>query len=148
MYPSEILHRARQCNCRALCKISEGFNDYIGYHGQMRFYEFLVWDRFQTEYPYCYGTQDLTCLCMISNVSPKKPHSPEKHEANKWINSLLPQSILPCLAFSFFITLVQYIWDLILIITVPADALAPNGARPLAGTGMTTKLHIFFSMFM
>ena len=36
------------------------------------------------------------------------------------------------------------IYDLILVITVPADGKAPNGARPSAGTVMTTKfLHCF-----
>ena len=32
------------------------------------------------------------------------------------------------------------VWDQNLVITVPADALAPNGARPSAVTVLTTKL--------
>ena len=34
-----------------------------------------------------------------------------------------------------------------LVITVPADSLAPNGARLSAGIGMTTKLDIFLVRF-
>ena len=36
-----------------------------------------------------------------------------------------------------------YVWDQNLVIPVPEDALAPNGARPSAGTVLTTKLDIF-----
>ena len=36
------------------------------------------------------------------------------------------------------------IWDQYLVITVPADGLAPNGARPSAGTVLTIKLNMFF----
>ena len=32
------------------------------------------------------------------------------------------------------------IWDINFVITVPADDLAPNGARPSAGTVMITSL--------
>ena len=37
------------------------------------------------------------------------------------------------------------IYDTSLVITVPADGLAPNGARPSAGTLVTTKLCIIYS---
>ena len=40
-----------------------------------------------------------------------------------------------------------YIKFLILVTEVPADALAPNGARPSAGTWLTTKLCMFYSKF-
>ena len=36
------------------------------------------------------------------------------------------------------------IWNLNLVITVPADGLAPHSARPSAGTMLIKKLHIFF----
>ena len=40
------------------------------------------------------------------------------------------------------------IWDRNLVITVPADVLAPNGARPSAGTVMTTQTDmVFFPRF-
>ena len=34
------------------------------------------------------------------------------------------------------------------VCTSPADALAPNGARPSAGTVMTSKLHMFSTKFL
>ena len=37
--------------------------------------------------------------------------------------------------------------DLNLVNTVPADGLAPIGARPSAGAVMTTKLHMFSMKF-
>ena len=36
-----------------------------------------------------------------------------------------------------------HIWDLHFVTTMPADALAPDGARPSAGTLLTTKIVIF-----
>ena len=36
--------------------------------------------------------------------------------------------------------LVLYWWDIIMVITLPADVLAPNGARPSAGRVLTVKL--------
>ena len=36
-----------------------------------------------------------------------------------------------------------YMWDPNLVSTVPADGLAPNGARPSAGTMLITKFHMF-----
>ena len=36
-----------------------------------------------------------------------------------------------------------YIWDMNLVITVPADVLAPNGARPSAGTVLTGDFNFF-----
>ena len=40
-----------------------------------------------------------------------------------------------------------YIWDPNFVITVPADGLAPNGARPSAGTVMTVTLYMSSSSF-
>ena len=37
----------------------------------------------------------------------------------------------------------MYIQDMNVVITVPADGLAPNGARPSAGTMLTTKLDMY-----
>ena len=36
-----------------------------------------------------------------------------------------------------------YTWDPSFVSIVPADGLAPNGARPSAGTVLITKLHMF-----
>ena len=33
-----------------------------------------------------------------------------------------------------------YVWNLDLVTTVPADGLAPNGARPSAGIVLTTDI--------
>ena len=43
MNHSEILHRARQYDCRALCKNSDWFSNQIGCFGWLCFGEFLVW---------------------------------------------------------------------------------------------------------
>ena len=43
----------------------------------------------------------------------------------------------------------RYIYKgLNLVITVPADGLAPNGARPTAGTVLITKLVMIFTKFL
>ena len=41
----------------------------------------------------------------------------------------------------------KYIWDPTLAITAPADALPPDGARPLTGTAMVTKACVFPGYF-
>ena len=38
----EILHRARQWHCRALCKISKWFNNWNAYYGRIGFHEIWV----------------------------------------------------------------------------------------------------------
>ena len=40
----------------------------------------------------------------------------------------------------------MYLQDTNWLTTVPADGLAPNGARPSAGTALTTKLDKFLQM--
>ena len=49
----EILHRARQFNCHAQCKISKWFNNQKGCYGWMSFQEIWVVDGFVTGFPYC-----------------------------------------------------------------------------------------------
>ena len=41
-----------------------------------------------------------------------------------------------------------HIWDQILVITVPADGLAPNGARPSAGAVLTATLDMLASKYL
>ena len=44
----------------------------------------------------------------------------------------------------------MYMWERNLIITMPADVLAPNGARPSAVTVLSTESYIYmkFSIFL
>ena len=49
----EVLHKARQCHCRALCKISKRFGNRTVRYGQMSFRDICFWDAFRTDVIYC-----------------------------------------------------------------------------------------------
>ena len=66
---------------------------------------------------------------------------PQSHEEN------MPAFLLLLLKCSSDI-LYAYSQDFILVIIVPADGLAPTGARPSAGTMLTTKLHVCSSKLL
>ena len=51
--------------------------------------------------------------------------------------------MLPPLIFSLSSADATFVTDPNLVITLPADALAPNGARPSADTMLTEKLGMF-----
>ena len=40
-----------------------------------------------------------------------------------------------------------YVWDLNMVSIMPADGLAPNGARPSAGTLLSEQLDTFYFKF-
>ena len=56
-----------------------------------------------------------------------------RHYSPQWVNCLSAGPV--------------YIRDSHLVITVPADGLAPRGARPSAGTAMATQLHTFSTKY-
>ena len=66
--PYEILPRARQCDCRALCKIPEGSIDYNICYEQRRFKENTLKDALQTGSIYCHGPL-VNVLCNRANCA-------------------------------------------------------------------------------
>ena len=48
----------------------------------------------------------------------------------------------------YIYTYIYYIQDLNFVVTAPADGLAPNGARPSAGTVMNEDWELYSSTFL
>ena len=91
-----------------------------------------------------------TSLFWTFNLKKKSQLHHRKVNMVEWLWAVM------CLSFTFYMKNFPwpykclscvYISDLNLVITVPADGLAPKGARPSAGTVMTSKLNTFLPSF-
>ena len=102
----EILRRARQWYCRALCQISKRFGNWNGCYGRTRFHETWAWDEFWRDILHgnnvdCFTDYSIAVFLSNNELISLHPLYDIKHGSQP----MRPGSFFysPCVAYSYFI---------------------------------------------